>query len=62
MKILHTTGFTKSDKLSFRSIIYSNIIRNMKILVDAGEKLDISIQDTNVRVLYSTTVIRNPAS
>ena len=48
MKILHTTGFTKSDKLSFRSIIYSNIIRNMKILVDASEKLDISIQDTNV--------------
>lgn len=67
MKILHTHGFTKTDKLSFRSIIYSNIIRNMKILVDAGEKLDISIQDkdetsSNVVRKWNREVDLDPAS
>ena len=43
MKILHTEGFTPQDKLKFRSVIYSNIVRNMKILSDAIEKLNIPL-------------------
>ena len=43
MKILHTEGFTAQDKLKFRSVIYSNIVRNMKILSDAIDKLNIPL-------------------
>ena len=50
MKILHTEqGFTAQDKLKFRSVIYSNIVRNMKILSDAIDKLNIPLGAPEVR-------------
>ena len=50
MKILHTEqGFTAQDKLKFRSVIYSNIVRNMKILSDAIDKLNIPLSAPEVR-------------
>ena len=46
MKILHTEqGFTATDKLKFRSVIYSNIVRNMKILSDAIDKLPVPLEN-----------------
>ena len=53
MKILHTEGFTPQDKLKFRSVIYSNIVRNMKILSDAIEKLNIPLAVEVSAVLIS---------
>merc|ERR1739838_298156 len=59
MKILHTEqGFTAQDKLKFRSVIYSNIVRNMKILSDAIDKLNIPLgapeQNQNARQVIAT--------
>jgi len=45
MRILHASGFNTNEKFNFRSIIYSNIVRNMKVLVDALRTFGIPLAD-----------------
>lgn len=41
MRIIHGTGYKEMDQLEYRGIIYQNIVRGMKVLIDAKSKLDI---------------------
>ena len=50
MKILHAGSFSQKERLAYRSIIYSNILRNMKILADASRKLDIELERKEVNI------------
>ena len=43
MRILHASGFNTNEKFNFRSIIYSNIVRSMKVLVDALRTFEIPL-------------------
>lgn len=45
MKILHASGFNTNDKFKYRSIIYSNIIRNIKVLIDAVKTFEMSYKN-----------------
>jgi len=49
MKIIHHMGFTKEEQLSFKPIIYSNILRNMKALVTASLNMGITIEKSENR-------------
>ena len=44
MKIIHGVTFDEEQIREFRQIIYGNIIRGMRVLVDANRKLGISLE------------------
>lgn len=46
MKILHLNGFTDSDYLNFRYLIYSNIMQAMDQLLEAAESLEFPPDDS----------------
>nr|XP_046212824.1 guanine nucleotide-binding protein subunit alpha-13-like isoform X1 [Oncorhynchus gorbuscha] len=41
MRIIHGQDFDQQDREEFRAIIYSNVIKGVRVLVDAREKLQI---------------------
>ncbi|RWS31848.1 guanine nucleotide-binding protein subunit alpha-like protein [Leptotrombidium deliense] len=47
MKIIHGHDFNRPDTEEYRSIIYSNLIKGMKVLVDARNKLSIPWGDAD---------------
>jgi len=50
MRIIHNINYDVTAQLEFRKIIYQNIIRGMKVLVDAQTKLDIPLSDPTNRL------------
>ncbi|CAK8696255.1 unnamed protein product [Clavelina lepadiformis] len=47
MRILHGEGYDEKALLEFRAIVYSNIVKGMKVLVDARDKLGIPWEDAS---------------
>lgn len=48
MKIIQINGgFTQKELEAFRPVIYNNLISQMKVLVNAAERLGIPILDYN---------------
>jgi hypothetical protein len=47
MKIIHKEGFTKDELFNIRSIIYSNTVGSIRVLVEATQKLGIPISAEN---------------
>jgi len=47
MKIIHLQGFTDEEKLSYKAIIYSNLIGSMRSLLNACDTMSLPIQDRN---------------
>lgn len=56
MKIIHGQKFDDTDLKEFRTIIYGNIIKGMKVLADARSKLNIPWGDENCE-RYANTVL-----
>jgi len=48
MKIIHLQGFTNEERLSYKSIIHSNVLHSMKTLVVAAAEMKLSL-GINVR-------------
>ena len=44
-------NYDVTSQLEFRKIIYQNIVKGMKVLVDAQTKLEIPLSDPNNRML-----------
>ena len=42
MKIIHGNDFSKDERENHKSVIYGNIVKGMKVLIDARDKLNIS--------------------
>ena len=45
MRIIHGEGYSEQDRLKFRPIVYHNILKNMKILVEARRRLQIPLEN-----------------
>lgn len=45
MRIIHGEDYSDQDRLEFRPLIYHNILKGMKVLVEAGKKLQIPLAD-----------------
>jgi len=45
LKIIHLNGFTQEEKVAAKSVIYSNIISSIKILIDAANRQGIGFCD-----------------
>jgi GTPase SAR1 family protein len=50
MKILHTSGFSKQELISYKPVVWSNTITCMKILVQATKKLNFEINPENEEI------------
>lgn len=46
MRIIHGEDFSESDRLEFRPIIYHNILKGCKILVEARRRLQIPLENS----------------
>jgi len=47
MKILHLEGFNKEERMTYKSIIYNNVLASMKALLQACKDLSISVEGTS---------------
>jgi len=47
MKIIHLDGFSKDERLTYKSIIYNNVIASMKSLINATNDLQIPLSEPN---------------
>jgi len=47
LKIIHMDGFSKEELLSYTSIIFSNTVGSMRVILEACEKLSISLNPEN---------------
>ena len=50
MKIIHGVVFEPEQLKEFRRIIYQNMIKAMRVLVDANRKLKIPLRDSSNRL------------
>jgi len=51
MRIIHNVNYDVASQLEFRKIIYQNIIKGMKVLVDARKKLNIPLSNSDNEML-----------
>jgi len=53
MKIIHLNGFTDEERKDFKSIIWSNVVGSIRVLVEAAQNLNIPLNEmeTSRRVL-----------
>jgi len=47
MKILHLDGFPKEERLSYKSLIYSNVITSIRALITAAKEMGIALTQEN---------------
>ena len=47
MRIIHGNDYSEQDRLSFRPTIYHNILKGVKILVEARKRLQIPLENPN---------------
>jgi len=48
MKILHLQGFSKEEMMTYRSIIYNNIVTSMRALINAAKDLGINLSSASM--------------
>jgi len=47
MKIIHLNGYTDEERLRFRPIVFSNIVENIRALVEQAERFDLKLMEAN---------------
>ena len=48
MRIIHGNDYSEQDRLDFRPTIYHNILKGVKILVEARKRLQIPLENPNI--------------
>ena len=51
MKIINKDGYSREERLAFRSIVWSNTIVSMKLLASSFDKIPGEVEDPNVKAL-----------
>lgn len=57
MRIIHDFGFPQEERLSYREIVFSNLIESMKNIVTAMQKLKIQLAEQQDNVLQAYQLI-----
>jgi guanine nucleotide-binding protein subunit alpha len=47
MKLIHTSGYTKEERQSFREIIFSNTVQSMTVVLEAMDTMGITVLPEN---------------
>ena len=51
-RLLHEKGFSDEDRLTYKSLVYSNAIENTEAILDAMLELHIQLQTPEAEVQY----------
>lgn len=51
MKLIHTAGFSKSDRDEYRVIIFANLLQSLKLILEAMENFDLTFENPENEVL-----------
>ena len=51
MKIINKDGYSREERLAFKSIVWSNTIVSMKLLASSFDKIPDEVEDPNVKAL-----------
>lgn len=56
MKLIYATGFSKTEKLEWKPVVFNNIVQSFRMIHDAMKELDISFEkpESEVRVIYNS--------
>lgn len=54
MKLIYATGFSKTEKLEWKPVVFNNIIQSMRLIYEAMEELGIDFEkkDNEVRCTF----------
>lgn len=44
MKLIHASGFSKSDRDEYRVIIFSNLLQSLKLILEAMEGFELTFE------------------
>lgn len=44
MKLIYSQGFTKSEKLEWKPVIFSNIVQSFRVIFEAMKELDVDFE------------------
>lgn len=44
MKLIYATGFSKTEKLEWRPVVFNNIVQSFRMIHDAMKELDIPFE------------------
>jgi hypothetical protein len=58
MKILHMNGFSESDLVNYRFLVYTNLIQSVIQLIEGGEALDLAMDSVEVQVIAYLSIDR----
>ncbi|KAG1109740.1 hypothetical protein G6F42_015560 [Rhizopus arrhizus] len=56
MKLIHDSGYTKEERDEFKEIIYSNTVQSMRVILEAMEAMQVSLEDEAVGNKYRDIV------
>lgn len=60
MKLIHATGFSKSDREDYRVIIFSNLLNSFKAVMEAMEAYDLKFSRPENQVCALPTLRHLP--
>jgi guanine nucleotide-binding protein G(i) subunit alpha len=60
MTVLYGKGYSEQDRLSYREIVFSNVVQSMKVVMDAMDSLGIQFQNPD-NLVYKTCIVEQPA-
>lgn len=54
MKLIYATGFSKTEKLEWKPVVFNNIVQSFRMIHDAMKELDISFEkpESEVRTTH----------
>lgn len=52
MKLIYAQGFSKSEKLEWRPVIFANILQSFRLIFDAMNEFNIKLEDEDNEVSY----------
>lgn len=60
MKLLHSEGFSKEERMAYTEIISSNTIQSMRVILDAMDMLEISLADPDANQDAAQLILNQP--
>ncbi|KAI8093266.1 guanine nucleotide binding protein, alpha subunit [Halteromyces radiatus] len=58
MKLIHDGGYSRDEREAFKEIIFSNTIQSMRVILEAMQHMDVSLEDDHRH--YATIIMEQP--
>ena len=54
MKLIHEGGYSRDEREQFKEIIFSNTVQSMRVILEAMESLELSLEDPRMEYHVQT--------